>query len=72
MKKTARANKDEGIYSIYWKVEEDKGGYRSVETLVPDQKAAPNEVKLMILQSLLNDLNIPIRVEEHLIRNGYN
>jgi hypothetical protein len=69
---TKRTKKDSlGVYAVYWEVEEDKGGYRSVTTIVPDVKEAPNEVKLAIVQSLLADLKIPIRIEEHLIRNGY-
>jgi len=71
MKVSKRTSKDEGIYAVYWKVDEDKGGYRSVETLSPRSAEAPNEVKLMILKCLLDDLKIPISIEEHMIRNGY-
>lgn len=57
-----------GIYGVYWEIQEDDDGAKSTMVVQPDKNAAPQDVKIVIAQALLNDLEIPIRIDDYAIR----
>lgn len=60
-----RANKNSGIYAVYWEnTEEKEGGYSTMVTQ-PHGSEVPQSVKIMITQALLDDLKIPIRIDDY-------
>jgi hypothetical protein len=59
----------EGVYAVYWVLNEDKGGGKSTQTVTPEHNDIPNRVKVQIVESLLEELNIPIRLDGHLIKD---
>lgn len=67
--KLQRTNDKHGIYGVYWEIEEDAGGYRSKTCIPNGDEETPNDIKAMICQALLEDLGIPIRIENHMILN---
>lgn len=51
-------NKQKGIYAIYW---ESEDGMTMISN--PNSIDMPREVKVMIADRLLRELNIPIKIE---------
>lgn len=63
-----RANKGSGIYAVYWEhTEEKEGGFTTMVTQ-PHGDTAPQNVKVMITQALLDDLGIPIRIDDYKLK----
>lgn len=56
---TLKGSDKRGVYAVYWEQEND-----NTSLVVPASKGTPDKVKLMILEDLLIDLNIPIRIDE--------
>jgi hypothetical protein len=63
-----RANKGSGIYAVYWEhTEEKEGGFTTMVTQ-PHGDEAPQNVKVMVAQALLDDLEIPIRIDDYKLK----
>jgi hypothetical protein len=71
MRKTERKSDKTGIYSVYWhfELEESGEGYIMEHIVLPSKEETPNRVKLAIIKGLLDDLKIPISIDEHMIPN---
>ena len=67
MKRTKMRGEGEGIYGVYWK-QVDSGNGIDTEVVYPDPDETPESVKLMILDQLLKDLEIPISIDEYKLR----
>lgn len=69
MKMVMKGSEERGVYAVYWELERDNNSFPTTRMLIPPKEDdTPNEIKLMILEELLKDLEIPIRIEDHLIR----
>lgn len=60
-----RTSKESGIYAVYWENKEQKEGGYSTMVTQPHGAEAPQNVKIMITQALLDDLKIPIRIDDY-------
>lgn len=65
-----RGGEDRGVYSVYWEREYDESDFQSISVIFPKSDDTPNKVKLMIIQSLIDDLKIPIEIKEYMIPTG--
>lgn len=63
MKKTMVNNESSGVYAIYWEKEDNGNGF-DTSIAVPKPTDTPESVKLMILDQLLQELQIPISIDE--------
>lgn len=60
-----RGANNRGVYAVFWEMDDD--GSRCI---VPSTKDTPEDIKLMILDSLLTDLKIPIEINKHRLKGG--
>lgn len=67
MKTSLRGGDDRGVYAVYWEKERTETGIDH-SVVLPSKKDTPEQVKLMILDSLLTDLQIPISIDDYKLK----
>ena len=71
MRKTERPKDNNvGVYAVYYNLKEDKNGYEMEHMVIPGSEKTPDTVKLAILQALLDDFNVPFRIDERMMKKG--